>query len=78
MKTNKMRMRKGATILEVALSAVIITALAAAVIPTQLKNTRKSENSVKNTKMLSYEDAYKFTHKHINTIKGDGENGTDR
>ena len=71
MKTNKMR--KGMTMLEVALSAVIVTALATAVIPTQLKNTRKSENSVKNTKILSYEDAYKFTHKHINTIKGEGE-----
>jgi len=67
-------MRKGATILEVALSAVIVTALAAAVIPTQLKNTRKSESAVNHTKILSYDDAYNFTHKHINiNKKGESE-----
>ena len=58
-------MRKGMSLLETALTAVIITVLAGAVIPTQIKNTRKSTESVQHTKVLTYDDALNFTQKHV-------------
>jgi len=60
-----MKMRKAMSLLETALTAVIVTALASAVIPTSLKNTKKSEESVQHTKVLTYDDALNFTQKHV-------------
>ena len=58
-------MRKGMSLLETALTAVVVTALASAVIPTTLKNTRKSTESVQHVKQLTYDDALNFTQKHV-------------
>jgi len=60
-----MKMRKAMTILETALTAVVITVLASAVIPTSLKNTKKTEESAQHVKTLSYDDALNFTQEHV-------------
>ena len=57
-------MRKGFS-LETALTAVIVAVLATVVIPTQLKNVKKTESSINNVKVINFDTAYNYVYKHI-------------